>query len=406
MSQSLTHAQYSGNEFLKRAVDVALYYGFTSSKRVAKEVKRVRGATFTRAVKRPRFPKSAFNQHVGELHSALQTYLENNFQTLPQPVLFYHSNIEQKSKKAISNDSLLLGLQVIGTSKSIAEAILIKAATDILKEVGVKNTTVYINTIGDRDSIAKYSRELTAYFRKNMNDMPERARSILKKDVLSCLSYLYSKKDALYEQAPRSVEFLTEASRRHLREVLEHMETVNIPYEIDNGIVGQGNCHTQTVFEIRNTSDTDDDSDTTIYAHGCRYDEFARKLFRLNIPAVGVIIESGTKGKSSRVALNPKRIRKPKVYLIQFGFGARLQSLAVIEMLRQAKIPIQQSIGNDKLTNQLEMAEEFGIPFSIIMGQKEAIERTVIVRNMKTRSQDTIPLDILPEHLKRIGKYS
>ena len=406
MSQSPTHAQYSGNEFLKRAVDVALYYGFTSSKRVAKEVKRVRGATFTRAVKRPRFPKSAFNQHVGELHSALQTYLENNFQTLPQPVLFYHSNIEQKSKKAISNDSLLLGLQVIGTSKSIAEAILIKAATDILKEVGVKNTTVYINTIGDRDSIAKYSRELTAYFRKNMNDMPERARSILKKDVLSCLSYLYSKKDALYEQAPRSVEFLTEASRRHLREVLEHMETVNIPYEIDNGIVGQGNCHTQTVFEIRNTSDTDDDSDTTIYAHGCRYDEFARKLFRLNIPAVGVIIESGTKGKSSRVALNPKRIRKPKVYLIQFGFGARLQSLAVIEMLRQAKIPIQQSIGNDKLTNQLEMAEEFGIPFSIIMGQKEAIERTVIVRNMKTRSQDTIPLDILPEHLKRIGKYS
>ena len=406
MSQSPTHAQYSGNEFLKRAVDVALYYGFTSSRRVAKEVKRVRGATFTRAVKRPRFPKSAFNQHVGELHSALQTYLENNFQTLPQPVLFYHSNIEQKSKKAISNDSLLLGLQVIGTSKSIAEAILIKAATDILKEVGVKNTTVYINTIGDRDSIAKYSRELTAYFRKNMNDMPERARSILKKDVLSCLSYLYSKKDALYEQAPRSVEFLTEASRRHLREVLEHMETVNIPYEIDNGIVGQGNCHTQTVFEIRNTSDTDDDSDTTIYAHGCRYDEFARKLFRLNIPAVGVIIESGTKGKSSRVALNPKRIRKPKVYLIQFGFGARLQSLAVIEMLRQAKIPIQQSIGNDKLTNQLEMAEEFGIPFSIIMGQKEAIERTVIVRNMKTRSQDTIPLDILPEHLKRIGKYS
>ena len=406
MSQSPTHAQYSGNEFLKRAVDVALYYGFTSSKRVAKEVKRVRGATFTRAVKRPRFPKSAFNQHVGELHSALQTYLENNFQTLPQPVLFYHSNIEQKSKKAISNDSLLLGLQVIGTSKSIAEAILIKAATDILKEVGVKNTTVYINTIGDRDSIAKYSRELTAYFRKNMNDMPERARSILKKDVLSCLSYLYSKKDALYEQAPRSVEFLTEASRRHLREVLEHMETVNIPYEIDNGIVGQGNCHTQTVFEIRNTSDTDDDSDTTIYAHCCRYDEFARKLFRLNIPAVGVIIESGTKGKSSRVALNPKRIRKPKVYLIQFGFGARLQSLAVIEMLRQAKIPIQQSIGNDKLTNQLEMAEEFGIPFSIIMGQKEVIDRTVIVRNMKTRSQNTIALAILPEHLKRISKHS
>ena len=406
MSPSTPPTQYSGNEFLKRAVDVALYYGFTSSKRVAKEVKRVSGVSFPHAIKRPSLPKSAYNQHVGELHSALQTYLENNFQTLPQPVLFYHSNIEQRSKKTTANDSLLLGLQVIGTSKSIAEAILIKAATDILKEVGVKNTTVYINTIGDKDSIAKYSRELSAYFKKNLNDMPERARSIFKKDTLSCLSYLYGKKDALYDQAPRSVEFLSETSRKHLREVLEHMETVNIPYEMDNGIVGQGNCHTQTVFEIRNTSDTDDEHDTSVYAYGCRYDELAKKLFRLNIPAVGVIIESNAKGKGSRVTLNPKRIRKPKVCLIQFGFGARLQSLAVIEMLRQAKIPIQQSIGNDKLTDQLETAERFGIPFSIIMGQKEVIDRTVIVRNMKTRSQNTIALAILPEHLKRISKHS
>ena len=406
MPQSTILPQFSGNEFLKRAVDVALYYGFTSSRRVAKEAERINKSTSPHIIKRPSSPKSAFNQHVGELHSALQIYLENNFQILPQPVLFYHSNIEHKSKSAKSNDSLLLGLQVIGTNKSIAEAIIIKTATDILKEVGVKNTTVYINTIGDRDSIAKYNKELSAYLRKNINDMPVHARSLLRKDVLQCLSYLYYKKDTLCEQAPRSVEFLSESSRKHLREVLEHMETVNISYEMDTGIVGQGNCHTQTVFEIRDMSDTDDDSDVTVYARGCRYDEFARKLFRLNIPAVGVIIESRIKGKGSRAALNPKRIRKPKVYFIQFGFEARLQSLAVIEMLRKSRIPVQQSIGNDTLTRQLEIAEEVGIPFIIIMGQKEALDRMVIVRNLKTRSQNTVALDILPEYLKRISKHN
>ena len=107
------------------------------------------------------------------------------------------------------------------------------------------------------------------------------------------------------------------------------------------------------MFEIRDMIDTDDDSDVTVYARGCRYDEFARKLFRLNITAVGVIIESRIKGKGSRAVLNPQRIRNPKVYFIQFVFEARLQSLAIIEMLIKSRIPVRHSIGNDTLTRQL-----------------------------------------------------
>jgi len=74
----------------------------------------------------------------------------------------------------------------------------------------------------------------------------------------------------------------------------------------------------------------------------------------------------------------------------------------VIEILRQAKVPIIQSIVKDSLGAQLAHAEKLRVPLVIILGQKEALEGTVIVRNMDTRSQDTVKINELPEYLKHL----
>lgn len=398
--------QHSSDEFLKQAVAIALHYGFMPVKRVAAEVQRTHKGLSQKTSRRPHTPRSAFDLHTGELHTALQTYLDSYFNILPQPVLFFHSSDESKGTKTLKpNDSVLLSLQVIGSRKSIAEATIIKTVFDILDEAKISNTRIHINTIGDRDSIARYSQELIVYFRKNIDDMPAHARSVLKKDPLLCLSSLSRKAHPLADTAPRSMEFLSENSRKHLREVLEYLETVGIPYVIDNTLVGQKDCYSQTVFEIREATNDDNENavDQIVYARGGRYDEFSRKLYHLDIPAVGVILETRRGSKNNHSVLNPKRIRQPKVYFILFGFEAKLRSLTILEMLRKAKVPISQSIGSDKLTQQLEYAEQMKIPYAIIMGQKEALEGSVIVRNMKTRSQETVPVDTLPEYLKKVS---
>ena len=101
-------------------------------------------------------------------------------------------------------------------------------------------------------------------------------------------------------------------------------------------------------------------------------------------------------------SLSPRIIKKPKIYFIQLGFEAKLKSLSVIELLRKAKIPIAQSLNKDSLATQLSTAERLNVPYTIIFGQKEAMEGTVIVRNMENRSQDTISIEKLPEYLKKI----
>ena len=94
--------------------------------------------------------------------------------------------------------------------------------------------------------------------------------------------------------------------------------------------------------------------------------------------------------------------KKSKFYFIQLGHDAKLKSLQILETLRQAKIPVYQSLSKDKLLGQIASAEKMQIKYVLIMGQKEALENTVVVRNMDTRSQDTVPLNELVAYLKKL----
>ena len=122
-----------------------------------------------------------------------------------------------------------------------------------------------------------------------------------------------------------------------------------------------------------------------------------------DISAVGVSIGVDRVVESNWYAgLAPKILKKPKIYFVQLGFDAKLKSLNIIEMLRKAKVPVLQALSKDSLGTQLSIAEKTGIPYVIIFGQKEAIESSVIVRDMNTRSQETVKIDKLLEYLKKL----
>ncbi len=86
---------------------------------------------------------------------------------------------------------------------------------------------------------------------------------------------------------------------------------------------------------------------------------------------------------------------------MQLGFEAKLKSLGLIETLRQARIPVIQSLAKDKMAGQVGMAEKSQAPIVIIMGKKEAMENSVIIRETSTRSQDTVKLEDVVARLKK-----
>lgn len=385
-------------DFYKKAVSVARHYGFVS-------LEETRGAHPTRATasaqNRAPLPAPAEQKKMDPLGSAFTSLLckaiEKNIIPTKEPVLIYDISTVAASKARFS-------LSLIGARGSIAEAIILKAAHAILEENGIAHTTVHINSIGDRDSSAKFGREAGAYLRRNLDALPEDARILLKEDVFAALASLQQHRHELMSDMPRSVEFLTSASRKHLREVIEFLEIAGIPYELDNFIIGHRDSFTQALFEVH-PHNTGTDL-TEPLARGGRLDEFTKRVARTALPSVSMTLTLATSNKDRVAAASwmPTH-HKPLLYFIHVGFEAKLRSLQVIEVFRKAHIPFHQSLHQDKLTDQLAYAERFSAPYIVIMGHKEALENQVIVRNALTRAQQTVPVDMLPSFFKHASRH-
>lgn len=337
--------------------------------------------------------------------SIMRAYFENGMQSLPQPVMLYsygpvyrHDNPQNGRYREFRQ----FNLEVLGTEKSIADALIIKTAVSILEEAGAKDIIIDINSIGDKESRPGYIKELTNYYKKHIADLSPIDRERLKTNPLRILDSKDPRTIKINEGAPDSVASLSASGKKHFKQVLEYLDEMNISYRINKNLVRGLSYYTHTVFEIIEMGDGTE-APLTIGGGG-RYDYLAKALgAKKDIPAMGMafgvdrIIEAKWFKK-----IEPRIMKKPKIYFIQLGLEAKLKSLNVVEQLRLAHIPIMQSISKDTLGIQLAIAEKSGAPYALIFGHKEAIDNTVIVRDMHNRKQETIKLSNLAEYLKKL----
>lgn len=336
----------------------------------------------------------------------MRAYLEHGMQSLPQPVMLYYYGPfyrHDNPQKGRYRELRQFGLEVLGTEKSIADALIIKTAVMILEEAGAENIIVDINSIGDKDCRGGYVKELTSYYRKHAHDLPAVDRERLKTNPIRILDSKDPKTIAINENAPDAVSALCNGCKHHFKEVLEYLDEMGVSYRINKNLVRGLSYYSRTVFEIIEQTGGEDGAPMAI-AGGGRYDYLGKMLgSKKDIPAIGMAIGVDRVVESSWYAkLSPRIMKKPKMYFIQLGFDAKLKSLNILEILRKAKVPIAQSISKDSLGSQLAIAEQLGTPYTLIFGQKEALENSVIVRDMATRSQETVSLDNLLEYIKKL----
>jgi histidyl-tRNA synthetase len=142
----------------------------------------------------------------------------------------------------------------------------------------------------------------------------------------------------------------------------------------------------------------------TLLAYGYRYNYLGRKMgLKKDIPSVGLTVTVKKHPDLSRKILL-KNMKKPRYYLVQLGATAKLKALNVVEHLRRHKIPVYHSLTKDKITGQLSGAEYMHATHVLIIGQKEAIDNTVVVRDVVTREQETVSVTELCDFLRKIEK--
>ena len=414
MRDIMNQEYYNFQGFFEKAQEVAVYYGFKPIETPIMEQEEV----FTSGIgegtdivdKEIYSLKTKGGDHLAlrPEHTAplMRAYIEHGMQNTPQPVMFYQygpSFRHDNPQAGRFRQFYQFDIDSLGSDKSIIDALVIKTGMSILKEAGAENLSIDINSIGDKECRGAYIKELVNYYKKHLSSLPAIDRERLKKNPLRILDSKELKTKEINEQAPDSVSFLCASCKKHFKEVLEYLEEMGVPYNINKNLVRGLSYYTRTVFEVIEEKGSEDGSPMTI-AGGGRYDYLARQLgSKKDVPAVGISIGvDRVIAASWYKKLSPRIIKKPKIYFIQLGAEAKLKSLNIIEILRKAHIPIAQSLSKDSLGAQLAIAEKLQIPYALIFGQKEALEDSVIVRDMSNRSQNTIKLSKLLDYLKDI----
>ena len=339
--------------------------------------------------------------------SIVRAYIEHGMQSLPQPVkLWYFGPFFRYEHPQVGRFRQFrqFGFEVLGEESSVLDAQIIQIFYNILKELKLKNLIVEVNSIGDSQCRPYYKKLLVSFFRSREVVLCSDCRRRLRENPLRILDCKEERCQQIRNQAPQILDHLCENCHSHFKEVLEFLDELELPYHLNPYLVRGLDYYTKTVFEI--TEDSPEGKALGALAGGGRYDILVKLLGGQETPAVG-----GAGGAERIIQLmKTKAIRFPKerkneVFLAQLGILAKRKCLKLIEDFRQAKIPVSESLGRNSLKAQLKIADRIGAKYTLILGQKEVLDGTIIIRDMASGKQDLVKLEkVVGEIKKRLKK--
>ncbi len=381
---------HSPTEFLKIAVSTAEHFGFRSIESLAAEPE-CKNCTTTLAHSLNDTDHS-LDAVRGHLSRGVLTYCESGLHAYGKPVFLY--TIDTTSNE----NETSISFHIFNVQKSIAEAILIQTSKALAYELGHHEQVVRINSLGDTESITRYSRELTNFLRKRLDSMSPTAREQMKIHAMLALQTLIDEDHELAYKTPNPLEYLSDQSRKHFRDIIEYLDMTETAYEIDPKMLGHHEYYSDALFSI-DSLDTEA-AGSPLILRGGRFDTFLERKTKRKTGGVGAVAILTEKPAPSRVPRG--KIDTPTTYIIQLGFGPKVRSLMIIDELRKAGIAVMQDLANDSLSAQLRDAEARGMKHVIIIGQKEFVDGTVILRDMDARKQEAVSTDSIVKRLKRV----
>lgn len=337
----------------------------------------------------------------------VRAYIEQGMQNLPQPVkLWYFGPYFRAEKPQLGRYRQFwqFGFEALGEESPVLDVQIIQIFFNILRDLKFKNLIVTANSIGCSQCRPYFKKLLVSYCGNREASLCADCRRRLRENPLRILDCKEEKCQMVISQAPQIIDHLCEECHKHFKEVLEFFDDLSLPYTLNPYLARGLDYYTKTVFEISENSEGG--KKLGALTGGGRYDNLAKILGGKPTPACG-----GAAGIERIIVLMKEKGTKfpqpslPKLFLAQLGDLAKRKSLALVEEFRKIRIPVSESLGRDSLKVQLNRANKIGVKYTLILGQKEALEGKIIIKDMATGKQETVKLEkVVGETVKRLKK--
>lgn len=332
----------------------------------------------------------------------VRAYIEHGMLNLPQPVKMYyvapqfrHDNPQAGRYRQFWQ----FGFEAIGDDDPVIDAQMIAISYFMLKDLGL-DIEIHINSVGDTHSRAEYIKVLKKYYQDKKKDLCKDCKLRLNKNTLRLLDCKNKRCQEIADEAPQMVDYLSEEGKNHFMSVLEYLDEMDIKYNLNPKIVRGLDYYTRTAWEIFDCSGKD--GKLNALGGGGRYDDLVELLGGRPTPAVGFAVGVERvimKMQEAKVELDKKK--GCDLYIAQLGVEARKKALMLFEILRAEGFSLCENMSKKGLKDQLEIADKKGAKYTLIMGQKEIADDTILIRDMESGVQEIVDYSKIKSEIRK-----
>lgn len=339
--------------------------------------------------------------------SVARAYIHHGMHSLPQPVkvwyqgpMFRHDRPQAGRYRQFHQFSA----EILGERDPVLDAELVSVAYNFLKDLGLESE-VHINSIGTLEDRQNYIVELVGYLRSKRSYLSEESKARITKNPLRVLDSKAEQDQEILREAPQIIDWLSASSKDFFMKVLEYLDELGVPYVLRPTLVRGLDYYSDTVFELY--GEQGEEGAQSALGGGGRYDTLVEQLGGRPTPAAGFSLGMERVMNLLKKKEPPEERGKEmerKIFFAQLGEQARRRALHLIEDIRRKGIVVGFNLAKTSLKSQLEIADKMGATHTVILGQKEVQDGTVIIRDMDSGIQEIVDQRKIEAEIRKIMK--
>ncbi len=319
----------------------------------------------------------------------VRTYIEHNLAADPLPQKLYYLGPmfrHERPQAGRLRQFHQFGVEFFGTADPRADVEVIALLWRFLSGLGLPDLALEINSLGLAEDRPAYKALLLSFLKERETRLCSNCRRRMVTNPLRVLDCKMPECRAATEDAPRLPDHLSSEARRHFDKVLGGLSLIGIPYRLNPRLVRGLDYYTLTAFEVTSSQLG---AQNAVGAGG-RYDGLVEALGGPKTPAIGFAVGL------ERVTLMLPRGNSPSiqrsVYVAAFGEQGSTTGLTLVEELRALGVSADIDYRATTLKAHLRQADRLHSIYAVIVGDEEVSKDYLVIRNMDTKQQETLPL--------------
>ncbi len=290
------------------------------------------------------------------------------------------------------------GVEFLGSSSADIDAETILLAKSFLENVGVKNVTLYINSIGCKNCRKNYEEALKKYLNENYDSLCALCKDRLNKNPLRILDCKNEDCKKITQNAPKILDYICDDCDKHLAKVKKLLDVAGVEYKINPNIVRGLDYYTRTVFEF--VSENIGAQGTV--CGGGRYDGLIQQLGGTDTPGIGFAV--GIERillllENTGVTIdNPNKV---KVYFAPMGEAECEKAFELVSTLRTNGISADFDHMGRGIKAQFKYADKIGAEYVAVIGSNELLDGSVKVKEMASGKETLVKFSEIVDFIKQ-----